>query len=118
MSTGYINLERDVLPVSQTVPVSMNVGHHLSARMRGLRAAIAVGLIGSVLFVNPNTGDFIVGDDMGAAVWLPLLGIYPGLTALLGFGIFAEFFGRTFSSWWKNRSIHFGRSANKPVRRS
>lgn len=113
MSTSNITLERDELLLSQTVPVSMNVGHHLSARMRGVRAAIAVGLIGSVLMVNPNTGNFIVGEDMGAAVWLPLLGIYPGFTALLGFGIIAEFFGKTFSSWWQNRSIQFGRSVSK-----
>lgn len=113
MSTSNITLERDELPLSQSVPVSMNVGHHLSARMRGVRAAIAVGLIGSVLLVNPNTGDFIIGEDMGAAVWLPLLGIYPGLTALLGFGILAEFFGKTFSSWWENRSIQFNHLTQK-----
>ena len=115
MNTSNINFERTEGQSNQSLPVSMNVGHHLSARTRGVRAAIAVGLIGSVLVVNPNTGDFIVGEDLGAAVWLPLLGIYPALTALLGFGIAAEFFGKTFSSWRKNRSIQLGRPAKHPM---
>ncbi|RMD80729.1 MAG: DUF2892 domain-containing protein [Gammaproteobacteria bacterium] len=74
--------------------------HNLNQRERILRAAVAAALIGT---------PFLVEGPVHGLAWLPLLGIYPALTAWLGWDPIKGALARP-----ARRPIPRGEAANEP----